>query len=70
MTNEQKMEQIKSYIDDIITMEQNKDLSINEKQHLKRALQTYNEMFTDAERGKMDVDFLYENITSFLYMVQ
>ncbi len=70
MTHEQKLELIKSYIDDIRTYEHDEHLSTNERQHIKRALDVYTNLYSDVEKGKVDADLLHENITSFLYMLQ
>lgn len=70
MTNEQKLEIIKTYIDDIDDFIKNHSLSINDKQHMERAYEVYTELYKDAERGKVDPDFLHENITGFFYMLQ
>ena len=70
MTNEKKLDLIKTYIDDIKNYREDKSLSVDKKQQLERALSVYNELYTDAERGKIDPDILHENITSFLYMLQ
>jgi hypothetical protein len=70
MSNEQKLELIKSYIDDIKSYKEDKSLSFDKKQHLERAFFVYNGLYKDAEKGKVDLDFLHENITSFLYVVQ
>ncbi|MCX8130070.1 MAG: hypothetical protein N3I35_08230 [Clostridia bacterium] len=70
MTHEQKLELIKSYIDDIENYIKNQNLSINEKQHMERAYGVYMELYRDAERGKVDPDIIHENITGFFYMLQ
>ncbi|MFZ5986327.1 MAG: hypothetical protein ACOYWZ_04260 [Bacillota bacterium] len=70
MTNEKKLEIIKTYIDDIKEYELSQDWPLNKKQHIRRALEAYNNLYKDAENGKLDVDLLHENITSFLYMLQ
>ena len=70
MTNEQKLEIIKSYIDDIKAFELNLDWPLSKKKHIRRALKVYNNLFEDAQNGKMDPDYLHENITSFMYMLQ
>lgn len=70
MTNEKKLELIKSYIDDIEIYKEDKSLSVDKKLHLERAFSVYNELYKDAEIGKIDLDFLHENITSYLYVVQ
>lgn len=70
MTNEKKLELIKSYIDEIKVYKEDTSLTPNKKQHLERALFVYNSLYVDAERGKIDLDFLHESITSFLYVVQ
>lgn len=70
MTNEQTLELIRSYLDDIKELQQKQDLTVNEKQHLKRAYATYSSLYTDAEQGKIDPDFVHENIASFMYVLQ
>jgi len=70
MTNDQKLELIQSYIDDIKAYADNEDMPYNEKQHIRRALTAYEDLFEDTKRGKIDPDVLHENITSFLYMLQ
>jgi hypothetical protein len=70
MTNEKKLELIKSYIDDIENYKEDNSLTFDKKQHLERAFFVYNGLYKDAERGKVDLDFLHESITSFLYVVQ
>lgn len=70
MTNEKKLEIIKSYIDEIKIYKEDTSLPFYKKQHFERALFVYNGLYKDAERGKVDLDFLHENITSFLYVVQ
>ena len=70
MTDDKKLELIKSYIDEIVIYKEDTSLSIDKKQHMERALSVYNGLYHDAERGKVDLDFLFENITSFLYVVQ
>ena len=70
MTNEKKLELIKSYIDDIENLKEDKTLTFDRKQHLERAFSVYNSLYEDAEKGTVDLDFLHENITSFLYVLQ
>jgi hypothetical protein len=70
VTKEEKLEIIKSYIDDIKTFENNPDWPIYKKQHIKRALKEYNNLYEEVQNGRMDPDFLHENITSFVYMLQ
>ncbi len=70
ISNEKKFEIIKNCIEDIKDYKENPDLSINQKQHIDRALETYNNLYNDAVRGKIDLDFLHENISSFLYYLQ
>ena len=70
MTNEKKLELIKSYIDEIKIYKEDTSLTANKKQHLERALFVYKSLYEDAQRGKIDLDFLHESITSFLYVVQ
>lgn len=70
MTNEKKLEIIKTYIDDIKAFEDSQDWPLNKKQHLRRALEAYKSLYEDAEKGKLDPDMLHENITSFMYMLQ
>ena len=70
MTNEKKLELIKSYIDEIENYKEDISLPFYKKQHLERAFFVYNDLYKDAEQGKIDLDFLHENITSFLYVVQ
>ena len=70
MTYEEKLDLIQSYIDDIKNYNNDHELSANERQHVRRALQTYSNLFDEVERGKLDPDILHENITSFLYMLQ
>jgi hypothetical protein len=70
MTNEQKLELIKTYIDDIDDFIKNHNLSVNDKQHMVRAHGVYTELVRDAERGKVDPELIHENITGFFYMLQ
>ncbi|GAE87475.1 hypothetical protein [Acetivibrio straminisolvens] len=70
MTNEKKLEIIKSYIDEIKAYEESQDWPINKKQHIRRAREAYISLYKDAESGKLDPDLLHENITSFMYMLQ
>ncbi len=70
MTNEQKLELIKSYIIDIENLEKKEGLDNNGRQHLRRALVTYNHLFDEASNGKYDLDELHENISSYLYILQ
>ena len=70
MTNEKTLEIIKTYIDDIKEFEKSQDWSYEKKQHIKRALEAYENLFEDAQKGKLDPDVLHENITSFMYMLQ
>ncbi|MCX7711858.1 MAG: hypothetical protein N2484_18600 [Clostridia bacterium] len=70
MTNEQKFEIIKDCINDIKEYSENKELSVNERQHIARAISTYNNLLEDAQRGKVDLDILHENIASYLYYLQ
>jgi hypothetical protein len=65
-----RLEQIKNYIEDIKEYSQKEDLSINQKQHMSRAITEYKNLCNEAERGRIDIDELHENITSFLYMLQ
>ncbi|MCX7843525.1 MAG: hypothetical protein N2489_10735 [Clostridia bacterium] len=70
MTYEQKLQIIRGCIDDIKELGDNNHLSANEKQQILRAIDTYTSLLDDAEQGKMDIDLLHENISSFLYYVQ
>ncbi|MDQ2087720.1 hypothetical protein RBH29_14920 [Herbivorax sp. ANBcel31] len=70
MTDERKLELIKDYIDDIKDYKQSQDWPIDKKLHLKRALDAYLDLYKDAEEGRLDLDLLHENITSFMYMLQ
>lgn len=70
MTNEKTLEIIKTYIDDIKEFQNNPDWSYEKKQQVKRALEAYEDLYEDAQRGKLDPDVLHENITSFMYMLQ
>jgi hypothetical protein len=70
MTNEKKLELIKTYIDDIKEYEISKNWSLDKKQDIKRALEAYKNLYKDAEDGRIDLDLLHENITSFMYMLQ
>lgn len=70
MTNEQTLDLIRSYIDDIKKFREEENISLNKKQHLEKALSVYGELYKDAERGKVDLDFLHENISSYLYILQ
>ncbi len=70
MTNEQKMALIQSYIDDLKEYDGKPDLTINQRQHIRRALETYNSLYLEVERGRFDPDELHENIASFMYMLQ
>lgn len=70
MTDEKKLEIIKTYIDDIKEYELSNDWPLNKKQDLKRALEAYQSLYEDAEKGRIDLDLLHENITSFMYMLQ
>lgn len=70
MTYENKLNLIQSYIQDIKDYNAKPELTFNEKQHVKRALETYNQLFIEVERGKLDPDELHENISSFMYMLQ
>lgn len=70
MTNEQKLEIIRFCIDDIKSYCESDTLSLKEKQRISKALETYKNMYRDAERGKLDPDLLHENIASFLYYLQ
>jgi hypothetical protein len=70
MTNEKKLELIKSYLDEIENYKEDVSLTYNKKQHLERAFFVYKSLYKDAELGKIDLDFLHENITSFLYVLQ
>lgn len=65
-----RLEQIKSYIDDIKELTQKEDLSTNHKQHMNRAIAEYQNLYSEAQRGRIDIDELHENITSFMYMLQ
>lgn len=70
MTNEKKLELIKEYIDDIKKYQQSQDWPIDKKLHIKRALDAYINLYNDAEKGRLDLDLLHENISSFMYMLQ
>ncbi|TYQ13001.1 UNVERIFIED_CONTAM: hypothetical protein Cloal_4045 [Acetivibrio alkalicellulosi] len=70
MTNEKKLEIIKTYIDDIKAYQQSQDWPIDKKLHIKRALEAYLDLYNDAQKGRLDLDVLHENITSFMYMLQ
>lgn len=70
MRHEQTIEQIQTYIDDIKNRLADENLKTDEKQHLKRALETYNSLYTDAISGKVDADMVFESITSFMYVIQ
>ena len=70
MTNEKKLEIIRSYIEEIKAYEESQDLPFSKKQHLKRAREAYMKLYRDAEKGKLEPDLLHENITSFMYMLQ
>lgn len=70
MTNEQKLAIIRDCINDIKEYGENQNLSINEKQHINRAISTYTTLLEDAQRGKVDMDLLHENIASYLYYLQ
>ncbi len=70
MKKEDELLLIKDYIDEIKSMSEQSSLSFNEKQQLKKAYDAYSDLYTDAEKGKIDPDVLHENITSFLYMLQ
>lgn len=70
ITDEQKIELIKGCINDIKEYSKSQNLSVNEKQHISRALNTYTNLFQEAQRGKVDLDLLHENIASFLYYIQ
>jgi len=50
MTNEKKLEIIRSYIEEIKAYEESQDLPFSKKQHLKR-----------AREGKLDPDLLHPN---------
>lgn len=70
MTDEQKLDLIKSYIEDINVIMDDDKLPFYKKQHFERALHVYTGLYKDAEKGKIDLDLLHESITSFLYVVQ
>ncbi|NLD46270.1 MAG: hypothetical protein GX660_03600 [Clostridiaceae bacterium] len=70
MTDEKKLELIKTYIDDIKEYELSHNWSLNKKQDIRRALDAYQSLYEDAEKGRIDLDLLHENITSFMYMLQ
>jgi hypothetical protein len=70
MTNEKKLELIKSYIDDIENLKEDKTLTYDKKLHLERALSVYSSLYEDAEKGTVDLDVLHENITSYLYVLE
>lgn len=70
MTDEKKFEIIKDCINDIKEYRENNNLSVDEKQHISRAIATYSNLLIDAQRGKVDTDILHENIASFLYYLQ
>lgn len=70
MTEEKTLEIIKTYIDDIKEFQNNPELSYEKRQHIKRALEAYENLYDDAQKGKLDPDVLHENITSFMYMLQ
>lgn len=70
MTNEQKMELIQSYINDLRELDHQPHLTVNQKQHIRRALETYTNLYSEVERGRYSADELHENITSLLYVIQ
>lgn len=70
MTDEKKLQIIKTYIEDIKSFQTSDEWSKDKKQHIKRALEAYNDLYREAERGRVDLDILHENITSFMYMLQ
>lgn len=70
MTDEKKLEMIKSCIEDLEEYENNKELSKPNKLHIKKAINEYLKMYEEALRGRIDTDLLYENITSYLYILQ
>lgn len=70
LTNEKTLEIIKTYIDDIKEFQSSPDWSYEKKQHIRRALEAYENLFADAQKGRLDPDILHENITSFMYMLQ
>jgi len=70
LTNEKTLEIIRGYIDEIREFQSNPNWSYEKKQHLKKALEAYENLFEDAKNGRLDPDVLHENITSFMYMLQ
>ena len=70
MTKEQKMELIRSYMADLQEMDDQPNLTADQKQHIRRALETYTSLYSEVERGRFNVDDLHENITGFLYVMQ
>ncbi|HEX3029351.1 MAG TPA: hypothetical protein VHT34_08625 [Clostridia bacterium] len=70
MKKEDELLLIKDYVDEIKSMSEQSSLSFNEKQQLKKAYDTYFDLYADAEKGKIDPGVLHENISSFLYMLQ
>ncbi|RCX19385.1 hypothetical protein DFR58_103130 [Anaerobacterium chartisolvens] len=70
MTDQQKIEIIKGYIDDIDAFIRNPQLSLDQKQHMERAYAVYNDIYRDVQRGKIDPDELHENLSGFFYMLQ
>ena len=70
MTNEQKMALIQSYIDDLKEYDTKPELTVNQRQHIRRALETYTNLYAEVERGRFNADDLHENITSFMYVLQ
>ena len=71
MTKEEMLTLIRECIDEIKEHEQSQEnLSVNDRQHLKRAIHEYTVLYDEAERGRVDADMLHENISSFLYVIQ
>lgn len=70
MTNEQKLEIIRDCINDIEVYLQNENIPESQKRDVERAMSTYNSLYKDAALGKLDIDTLHENISSYLYVLQ
>lgn len=70
MKNEFKMELIQSYINDLKEYDLKPDLTTEKRKHIKRALKTYTNLYSEVEQGRFSADELHENITSFMYVLQ
>jgi hypothetical protein len=70
ISNDQLLDLIKSYIVEIEELNKNTSLTTSDRHDLKRAIYTYSELFAEVKKGRLDPDVLYENITSYLYMLQ